>query len=42
MIDFTVAKTPILAASSCSHIRICVHVGTSLSAMLYCDCNMSW
>ena len=27
---FTVAKTPILAASRCSHMRICVYVGTPL------------
>ena len=29
--DFTVTKTPILAASSCTHMRICVHVGTPMS-----------
>ena len=27
---FTVTKIPILATSSCTHMRICVHVGTTL------------
>ena len=27
---FYVVKTPILAASSCTHMRICVHIGTPL------------
>ena len=27
---FAVTENPILAAPSCTHIRICVHVGTSL------------
>ena len=31
---FAVSKNPILAASSCTHMRICVHVGTPLTVNL--------
>ena len=30
--SFTVTKKPILAASSCTHMRFCVHVGTLMKS----------
>ena len=36
--DFTVTKKPILTASSCTHMCICINVGTPLSADNLCKC----
>ena len=40
-IGFTVTKNPILAAPSCTHMPICIHVGRPLGVIIL-KCKISY